>query len=213
MANALPDKSLDAQNFLGVLGLIDRTVLARRLLLSNGAARLVLIAARRCAALPDGAPDSQGASAQSLMNAIGRLCAAGRPVTYRVEPAAEPSPGKAFPAIAIVNAQDRPEAREDDADFHHYRFFTNGWPIAAPMQGSFSSLEKAAKIAWSLLSWQSQQEKTLNSRTMILAISDSLPYDISITVNETLTFASTPSARLGQLVSLWRNRPSEGSPG
>lgn len=211
MVETVSQASLDAQNFLGVLGLIDRTVLARRLLLSNGSARLVMIASRRHAALPNGSSGAQEASAQNLVNAIARLCTAGRPVTYRVEPAASDlSPATGFAAVAIVNAQDRPEARDDDINIHHYRFSKSGWPIAAPAKGSYASLQKAARIAWSLLNWQRQHEKALNSRTMILAVSDSLPHGISISVSETLTFVSTPSARLGQLVSLWRNAASKG---
>ncbi len=199
--------SLDAQNFLKVLSLIDRTILPRRLFLFNGAARLVLVAARQRASLVDVTAGKHVSSLESVAAAISRLCIAGHPLAYRLEPvSAGPSAAAGYPAIAIVNAQG-PAAGQDDADdMKHYRFTKGGWPLAAPANASVASLAAAARIAWAMSGWQGLGNGKLEPPALVLAISDALPDDVSVSVDGGVTITSAPPTYLGQLVSRWRSR-------
>jgi len=205
MATGNPASDLGARNFLKVLGLIDRTVLPRRLLLSNGITGLVLIAARGCALLDGRDARSSGASLTDLSAAIVRLCSGGRPVTYRVEPVAPASSAPAgHSAVAIVNAQ-APSAAVGEED--GYRFTPGGWPMAAPEKASFAALDAAARIAEAMARWEGLDAE---GPALILAVGDGAPVPLSVTLQGGLTITTTPPAHLGQIISRWRNRSPAG---
>ena len=195
-----PSPRLEAQNFLRVLGLIDRTILPRRVFLTNGRANLVLIVARSGASLDN--PRSAGQSLEGLTKAITRFCASGRPVSYRLEPASRAPSGHA--AIAIVNAQDLAERPGENRIVRQYSFTKNGWPLATPPRASFASLMGAAHIARAMASWDARNGNSAEP-TLILAISDGLTEDMSVSLDDRLTITTTPPAQLGRIVSRWRS--------
>jgi hypothetical protein len=210
MATGVSSSGVDAQTFLKVLSLIDRTILPRRLLLTNGSARLALVVARQRASLADAKGGIRQCTEETLASMITRLCIAGAQMAYRLEPISPAPPADAgFAAMTLVNAQDMSEAPDDSLDVNHYRFSKTGWPLAAPAQASVASLEAAARLAWAMAGWQGRHGDKLKSQTLILAISEALPHDLSVSVAGDVTITSTPPAMLGRLVSRWRNRSSD----
>jgi len=208
MATGNPASDLGARNFLKVLGLIDRTVLPRRLLLSNGVAGLALIAARGCALLDRRDARSSGSSLADLSAAIIRLCAAGRPVTYRVEPvAAAPSAPAGHSAVAIVNAQEPSAPSAAVGEGEGFRFAPGGWPIAAPAKACFAALDAAARIAEAMARWEGLDA---DGPALILVVGDGAPAPLSVSLQGGLTITTTPPAHLGQIISRWRSRPPAG---
>ena len=187
-----------AESFLKILGLIDRTILPRRIFLANGEARLVLQVARGRAVL-DVSPDQRGDASAGIAAAIAQFCMAGLYMTHRVEPASRAPAG--FSSIAIVNAQGRNGSPEDG---WHYRFSDDGWPLTAPPGASFSSLEAAARIVRAMLRWRSASGELLQQRALIVAIAEGLPREASIIIGDTFAVAATQPAQLGQVVSRWR---------
>ena len=207
MATDRPASDPGARNFLKVLGLIDRTVLPRRLLLSNGMSGLALIAARGCALLDGRDARSGGASLPELSAAIVRLCTAGQAVTYRVEPVATvPSLPSGYSAAAIVNAQDT-SAVAVVGEGEGYRFTPGGWPLAAPAKASFAALDAAARIAGALARWDGLDA---DGPALILAVAEAAPAPLSVSLEGGLTITATPPAHLGQIISRWRSRPQTG---
>jgi hypothetical protein len=205
MATDDPASDLGARNFLKALGLIDRTVLPRRLLLSNSVTGLALIAARGCALLDRRDARSSGSSLTDLSAAIIRLSAAGRPVTYRVEPVAAASSAPAgHSAVAIVNAQGASGAVGEEEG---YRFAPGGWPLAAPAKASFAALDAAARIAEAMARWEGLDA---DGPALILAVGDGAPAPLSVSLQGGLTITTTPPAHLGQIISRWRNRSPAG---
>jgi hypothetical protein len=199
---------LDARNYLQVLSLIDRTILPRRLLLTNGSLRLVLTAARQRAWLEDEG-GGQIIAVERLAAAIARLCTAGRPIACRMEAAVSaPSPDAGFAPVAIVNAQERPELH-DGPDRKQYRFTASGWPVAAPPAATFASLAAAARIAWTLSGWKAKSSGRLEPPMLLLAISEGFPETLSVSVEGGVAVTSTPPAHLGRLVSGWRQRAGD----
>jgi hypothetical protein len=205
MATDNPASDLGARNFLKVLGLIDRTVLPRRLLLSNGISGLALIAARGCALLDGRDARSAGASLPDLSAAIKRLCSGGRPVTYRVEPVATALSAPAgHSAVAIVNAQ---ESLGTVGEEEGYRFAPGGWPLAVPAKASFAALDAAARIAEAMARWEGLDA---DGPALILAVGDGAPAPLSVSLQGGLTITTTPPAHLGQIISRWRSRSPAG---
>jgi hypothetical protein len=190
-----------AENFLKILGLIHRSILPRRIVLSNGAARLVLQVERARAVL-DGASSDRGVEASAgIAAAMGQFCSAGQHMTHRVEQGSRMPVG--FSSIAIVNAQRR-DAPSNEG--RHYHFADDGWPLTTPADASFTSLEAAARIAWAMLRWRNASGGLLQAPALIVAVSEDLPADVSVTVGEALAVTVTQPAQLGQIVSHWRNR-------
>jgi hypothetical protein len=199
--------SIHAQNYLKILGVINRTILPRRILLANGTARLSLLAARQCATLDEAGGDPEAGSLDHLAGSLAHLCAKDFPVTYKVEPLAVPvADFTGFPAIAIVNAQHSPGEPRAVPDPKIYRFAKSGWPLSAPANATFASLAAAARIAWAISGWQGLQDEKMPPPTLILAISDALKDELSVSVEGEVTITSTPPASLGRLVAGWRNR-------
>jgi hypothetical protein len=194
-----------AEAFLSVLRLIHRTVLPRRIVLSNGEARLMLQAERSRAVL-EGAP-ADGAPADMsgrVAAAIGQFCSAGHQMTHRVERASQVPAG--FSPIAIVNAQSA--GGVSDAG-RQYRFADDGWPLATPADASFASLEAATRIAWAMLRWRRASGGLLQAPALIVATAEGLPEDVSVTVGDGLAITVTRATRLGQAVSRWRNQTGD----
>src|SRR5689334_15680076 len=157
-----------AETFLEVLRLIHRSVLPRRIFLSNGGARLTLQAERARAVL-DGAP-ADGSPADmlgSVADAIGQFCSAGREMTHRVERASQVPAG--YSPVAIVNAQ---TAIAVSVAGRQYRFADDGWPLATPADASFTSLEAATKIAWAMLRWRRASGGLLQGSALIVAAAE-----------------------------------------
>lgn len=206
MSMSVSVPSVEARNFLKVLRLIDRTILPRRLLLSSGSARLTLIAERQCAVLGNGRASVHPGSLKSVVEAVARLCSSTLPVTYSLEPISPASVARpGFSAIAIVNAQTCLETGADSRDIGHFRFAKNGWPLIAPPEAPFASLEAATRIAWGMKDWKGLPLENGDTPILILAVSDGLNEDLSISVEGDLTIVATPSARLGPLILRWRN--------
>lgn len=189
-----------AETFLRVLGLIHRSVLPRRILLSNGEARLALQVERARAAL-DGVPaDAPGGVAAAIV----QFCSAGQQMTHRVERASQVPAG--YSAIAILNAQSADAA--SDAG-RHYRFAEDGWPLATPADASFASLEAAARITWAMLRWRRASGGLLQAPALIVAVAEGLPEDVSVIVGDGLAVTVTRPTQLGQVVSRWRNQTGD----
>jgi hypothetical protein len=195
-----------AETFLKVLRLIHRSVLPRRIVLSNGEARLMLQAERARAVL-DGAPADGSPADMSgrVAAAIGQFCAAGGQVTHRVERASQVPVG--YSPIAIVNAQSTSSGASDAG--RQYRFADDGWPLGTPADASFASLEAATRIAWAMLRWRRASGGLLQAPALIVATAEGLPEDVSVTVGDGLAITVTRAARLGQAVSRWRNQAGD----
>lgn len=193
---------LAAQNFLRVLSLIDRTILARRVFLSNGSAKLVLVIARQAASLEIPRPDGPFHALESMAAAITGFCTAGRAITYRMEPASHAPAGHA--AIAIVNAQDPAAGGTQPRGAPRYCFGKDGWPLEAPPQASFAALEAAALIARTMASWQGFHPQGAGP-ALVVAVADGLAQEMSVCVEGGFTLTTTPPAQLGQIVSRWRH--------
>ena len=209
---ALPD--IQAQNFFKVLSLIDRTVLPRRLTLTNGASSLVLTVARQCASLTDTGMDTPSGSLEGVAAAIVHLCAGGRPISHRLEPSSRRGSEPAgFPAIAIVHAQAGHVSPDEAGKTRHYLFAKTGWPLALPANASFTAFRAAARIAWTISRWEDRHGGKLSPPMLILAVSEEISEGLSVSVEGGLTVTTTPPAQLGHLVSRWRNRPHDDGDG
>ena len=203
-----PPRDAGAENFLRVLGLIDRTVLPRRLVLSNGGSgELVLLAARQCAALEGGASAVDGGSAEDVAAVIARFCASADGITHHVEPLAQAPAG--YGVAAIVNAQPwaGPDAREGAG--RRFRFSAQGWPLAAPSGATFTALEAASRMARAMAGWRSRRKGLLDGPALLVAVSEDLGEEVSIAIDGGLALTAAAPAQLGRIVSRWRNRPSE----
>jgi hypothetical protein len=204
MATGDSSPAIGAENFLKILGLIERTILPRRLLLFNGVADLVLLAARQRASIGGERSEAKLASVESTAAAIAHFCAAGKPITCRVEAVARAPTG--YSPVAILNAQGKAGAQGMGGGSRHYHFAADGWPLSAPSDAAFASLAAAARIARAMRSWRALSGGPPDMPTLIIATSETLTEDVSVSIGETFTVATTPPAQLGQIVSRWRNR-------
>jgi hypothetical protein len=207
MATGNPSPAIGAENFLTILGLIERTILPRRLLLFNGAADLVLLAARQRASVGGEHPETELASLESTAAAIVHFCATDQPVTCRLEAVARAPAG--YSAVAILNAQGNAGAQGTDGGSRHYHFAADGWPLSAPSDAPFAALAAAARIARAMRGWRALSGGPPETPTLIIATSETLTEDVSVSIGETFTVATTPPAQLGQIVSRWRNRTGD----
>lgn len=199
--------SVEAQNFLKVLKLIDRTILPRRLFLTSDTGQLVLVAEQQCAALESDRASIHLSSLESVTAAIEQLCASGRPLTYSVEPISPaPAAQPKFSAIAIVNAQTCLATGQDGQDPGNFRFAKNGWPLMAPPEAPYASLEAATRIAWAMSGWQRLPLEKGDAPVLILAVSDSLDEDLSVSIEGDVAIVATPPSLLGRLILRWRDR-------
>jgi hypothetical protein len=212
--NQRPDMNTDgtaeaigADNFFKVLGLIDRTIIPRRLVLSNGAADLALLVARQRAVLDGAHSDGRSNSLEITAAAIARFCAAERHVEHQLEPIPRAPAG--YSAIAIVNAQDGTRLGENADGARHYRFAKDGWPLAAPSDANLTSLATAMQLAQAMRGWRGSVVEQLKTPTLLVAISEELVEDVSISAGDSLTVATTPPAQLGRIISRWRNRSND----
>jgi hypothetical protein len=206
MATGESSPAIGAENFLAILGLIERTILPRRLLLFNGVADLVLLAARQRASLGGRPSEAKLPSLESTAAAIADFCVAGQPITCRPESVARAPTG--YSAVEILNAQGQAGAQGSDGGSRHYHFADDGWPLSAPSDALFASVAAAARIARAMRGWRALSGEP-EAPTLIVATSDTLTEDVSVSIGETLTVATAPPAQLGQIVSRWRNRTGD----
>jgi hypothetical protein len=187
-----------ARNFMKVLELINRTILPRRLSLSNGTTWLVLIAARQQAWM-----ESAGThSAADVAKAITNLCAPGDPVRWGIEALETEPKGQGHSAIAIVNAQ-AGTALTLDGVVADYRFRDDGWPLVAPTGATFASLNAASRIAAAMSRWTPEAK---GEGTTLFALAEGLPQAVSVAIDGGPAIISTPPGQLGQIVSRWRGK-------
>lgn len=208
MAAAGTPAAIGVQNFLKILGLIDRTIVPRRLVLFNGVADLILLVAQQCACLESASSDRRSPSLEITAAAIAHFCAVEQHVKHRLEPILRAPAG--YSAIAIVNAQDGTRLEQNADGPRHYRFARDGWPLAAPPKATVASLAAAMQIAQAMEGLCSSTDKQLDTPTLIIAVSEELTEDVSVSAGDILTVATTPPAQLGRIVSRWRNRSNDG---
>jgi hypothetical protein len=207
MSSRSPSKSIAAQNFLSVLRLIDRTIIPRLIVLNNSKITLELVVARQRASVKN--RSGEVSSPADLLAAILALCTGDYPITYRLETCVEPaSMHNACTVAAIVNAQSQGDDAQADDAAKSYRFSKRGWIHSVPPDSTYASLEAAAHIASRLSTWTDLNDQTSERPPLILAISEEIPHETSISVEGAVTVTATPPSLLGKLVSQWRSQAS-----
>lgn len=201
-----PRPGVPVQNFLKVLSLIDRTIIGRRISLRSGKTELVLRVARQFASLEQTGTAADTNSVEHVLAALIPLCRQECPITYHLEPCPEAfGRDEGVSATALVNAQMQESAEGINDPPKQYNFTKDGWPLSVPPDSSYASLEAAARIAFAMSGWEGLHDGKLKPPTLILAISDDFPEDISVSVDGAVTITSTPPSLLGHFVSRWRN--------
>lgn len=201
---ALPD--VQTQNFLKILGVIDRTILPRKVTIANGPASLPLIVSRRRAFSVEWRAAAAESLVQSLASAIAGVARGDAPVAIRVEATSAPPTDRAgFTAIEIVNGQTDGPVAEGGIDFHSYRFDRTGWPVSTAPESSFAMLTAAARFASDMSGWQWRHQDKVASPMLILAVSPTAAPDLSVSIGNDVVVARAGLAQLGQAVSKWQS--------
>jgi hypothetical protein len=197
---------IQAQNFLKILGVIDRTILPRKILITSSSNSVTLMVSRRRASIPDWGEPASPERLQGLTWAIVAIAQDARPIVICLE-ASPPTPATAigFTAIEIVNAQTPDAAHGDLIDLQNYLFTPSGWPLAAPPGASVPTLAAVARFACAVSNWQGRHLDKVKPPMLILAVSATTTSDISVSVGQDVVVAHASPAQLGQIVSKWQS--------
>ena len=198
--------NIQAQNFLKILAVIDRTILPRKVLITNGSNSLTLTVSRRRASISDRAERTPLEHLQGLTSAIVAIAQHAQPIGIRFE-ALPQMPGKTpgFNAIEIVNAQGSDSRHGELIDLQNYQFTSSGWPLIAPPTTSVAMLTVAARFALAVSNWQRRHLDEVKSPMLILAVSPTATPDISVSVGRDVVVARAGLAQLGQVISKWQS--------
>lgn len=201
----LPDLRL--RNFLKILGVIDRTVLPRKVLIADGPRNLALMVARQRAFRPEWREPVSAGLLQSLALAIIDIAGSDRQVEIRVEAApAPPVEGIGVTAAQIVNGQASSPGGEEGGEPLGFSFGENGWPLAVPPGASLAMLSVAAGFASAMSAWQRRHQGEVAAPMLVLGVSSAGTPEMSVSVGDGIVVARAGLAQLGQVVSQWRLR-------
>jgi hypothetical protein len=188
-----------ARNFLRVLNLIDRTILPRRIVISNGVSELVLHVARRRWLATPAVADVQ---ARKLME----FCAMSKAISHRIEALPKADPGSGLAAADLAEAALRTSPSAPTADSEAYAFSSEGWPVAKPSSASPETLLKAWMLADALTHWHARHQSALSSPALLVAVAPDSHGEMTIELGCGLTASATAAQGLGQLIARLRSR-------
>lgn len=198
--------------FIALLALIDRTVLPRRIAVSNGIAELLLgVADGKVRLLSSGAAEADGTrgSAETARR-LSELCTPARPLSYSLGPWT-PQGASGHSIADLVNAQGDDDARGEHrrADFHvgaeGFEFNAEGWPVSMPDHASGRALVAAWRAHLWMMTWKSRSRTVLGGEMLIVATPVKGPHRWAIHASPAgVEISAVGQEELGKLISRWR---------
>jgi hypothetical protein len=221
--NAILDESLKAfsrpiaskaAQFILMLSVIDRTILPRQVIFSNGRGQLRLAVAERKARRLDDAGLPAADSPSDLVQRMTRFCLEADALKHEIRPAKPASSPPGHGIAELVNAQQpasvTPAGPVGEPHSDGFRFDERGWPLAIPDASSAKSLVSAWLVYLWMQSWLKRHDEMLGDSMLLVTTEGQRSRELAFRFSPKATqIMSLGSAELGRLMAAWR---VEGTP-
>jgi hypothetical protein len=200
--------------FIALLALIDRTVLPRRMTVSNGWSELSLGVAEGRARLLDGAAaqDNANGAGAEVASRLADLCSPARPLKYSLA-ASDPQAPTGYSIAELVNAQAATLAeprRAFEVGSDGFGFDADGWPLAMPEHAGAQALIASWRTAIWTRNWHKRSEAVLGGNMLMVATVGDRPHRWAIHSSQGgAEISAIAPEDLGRLVSRWRAHSTE----
>lgn len=194
--------------FITLLALIDRTVLPRRITISNGWSELSLgVAEGRARLLADAPAGGKSGMSEDVVGRLAALCAPAKPLKYSLG-AWNAASADGYTIAELVNAQTAAAAEAREAfgvGADGFSFDPDGWPLVMPQQAGAPALVASWRTAIWMRNWHKRSETELGGDMLIVATVGDRPHRWAIHSSHAgAEISAIAPEDLGRLVSRWR---------
>jgi hypothetical protein len=200
--------------FIALLALIDRTILPRRMTVSNGWSEVSLGIAEGRASLVNGSgPQGNGSGAcADLAARLAALCTPAKPLKYSLAAWDAQSPA-GYSIAELVNSQSTAGGASRDAfraEADGFGFDADGWPLEMPEHVGAQALIASWRTAIWTRNWHKRSEGVLGGDMLIVATVGDRPHRWALHSSQAgAEIRAIVPEELGRLVSHWRAHAAE----